>query len=59
MGDVHKVYSIVKRLRELGNAKRHTLLEQVWHRLQDKAELESGDVQAGLAAWRSGDVTKA
>lgn len=38
--------------------KRDPLSEQVWYRLQDKAELESGDVQAGLAAWRSGDVTK-
>ncbi|MFC0439636.1 hypothetical protein [Kutzneria buriramensis] len=56
---VRAVYSIVRELRALGKANRQTLLEQVWHRLQDKAELESSDVQAGLAAWRAGDIVEA
>lgn len=35
------------------------LVNGVWHRLQDQALLDSPELQAGLTAWQTGNVTDA
>jgi hypothetical protein len=55
---LHEVLHVIRLLRDEG-AKPGTLLERVWHRLQDQELLERQDLQEGLAALKNGDVLDA
>lgn len=55
---LHEVLHVVNELRAAAQ-KPGNLVEQVWHRLQDQALLETDEVRAGLAAWKAGDLQDA
>ncbi|MBP2340174.1 hypothetical protein JOF41_006352 [Saccharothrix coeruleofusca] len=55
---LHAVLHIVRDLRVLADQPGN-LLEQVWHRLQDRTLLETEELREGLASWRAGDVVEA
>ncbi|MGX7825356.1 hypothetical protein ACTG9Q_09700 [Actinokineospora sp. 24-640] len=59
--DPHRLRDVLRIVKELRAASEQpgNLVDEVWYRLQDQVLLESDDVRAGLAAWKSGNVQDA
>lgn len=59
--DPHRLHEVLHIVRELRAAadKPGNLIDEVWHRLQDRALLESDEVRRGLAAWKAGNLQEA